>query len=286
MRLLSESKGEISSTYVYEYNSYAPLARLDSWNAEYFAAQGKAVPAASDPGGLGRVYYFHCNASGMPEEMTDRNGNIVWRARYMTWGRLAFENVTSHAPVGFEQNLRMQGQYHDRETGLHYNTFRYYDCDTGRFISEDPIGLLGGMNLYQYAPNPLMWIDPWGWAHLNTNTAGGDFVVYEIYKNDELYKIGKADQSRITKSSGDPTRLHQQLRTLNEKNNPNNDVYKGHIVERGYTTTAEAKSAEKARLDRHYAEHKTIPEGNKKSYFPNGRPKKSKGTSQGCGGVK
>ena len=168
MRLLSESKGEISSTYVYEYNSYAPLARLDSWNAEFFAAQGKAVPAASsdmgDLGGLGRVYYFHCNASGMPEEMTDRAGNIAWRARYMTWGRLAFENVTSHAPVGFEQNLRMQGQYHDRETGLHYNTFRYYDCDTGRFISEDPIGLLGGMNLYQYAPNPLMWIDPWGWA--------------------------------------------------------------------------------------------------------------------------
>ncbi|CAK7026722.1 MAG: hypothetical protein DELT_02603 [Desulfovibrio sp.] len=61
----------------------------------------------------------------------------------------------------------MQGQYHDRETALHYNTFRYYDYDTGRFTTEDPIGLLGGMNLYQYAPNPLMWIDPWGWAAAN-----------------------------------------------------------------------------------------------------------------------
>jgi RHS repeat-associated protein len=100
----------------------------------------------------------------MPEELTDADGNIVWRARYATWGKLVFENVTGIAPDGFEQNLRMQGQYHDRETGLYYNTFRYYDCDTGRFTTEDPIGLLGGINLYQYAPNPLGWIDPWGWA--------------------------------------------------------------------------------------------------------------------------
>ena len=43
-----------------------------------------------------------------------------------------------------QQNLRFQGQYLDRETGLHYNTFRYYDADIGRFICPDPIGLLGG----------------------------------------------------------------------------------------------------------------------------------------------
>jgi RHS repeat-associated protein len=63
-----------------------------------------------------------------------------------------------------EQNLRYQGQYLDRDTGLHYNTFRYYDPDTGRFLCQDPIGLLGGLNLYQYAPNALEWVDPWGWA--------------------------------------------------------------------------------------------------------------------------
>ena len=48
------------------------------------------------------------------------------------------------------------------ETGLHYNRFRYYDPEVGRFIHQDPIGLLGGFNLYQYAPNPLGWIDPFG----------------------------------------------------------------------------------------------------------------------------
>ncbi|PWJ72511.1 UNVERIFIED_ORG: RHS repeat-associated protein [Pantoea agglomerans] len=55
-----------------------------------------------------------------------------------------------------------QGQYFDAETGLHYNRFRYYDPDAGRFVSQDPIGLAGGVNLYQYAPNPLSWVDPLG----------------------------------------------------------------------------------------------------------------------------
>jgi RHS repeat-associated protein len=61
-----------------------------------------------------------------------------------------------------QQNLRFQGQYFDAETGLHYNRHRFYDPDCGRFISQDPIGLLGGINLYQYAPNPVTWIDPLG----------------------------------------------------------------------------------------------------------------------------
>ncbi|MCP9676883.1 RHS repeat-associated core domain-containing protein [Escherichia fergusonii] len=48
----------------------------------------------------------------------------------------------------------------DRETGLHYNTFRYFLPESGRFSQPDPINLAGGINLYQYAPNPLSWIDP------------------------------------------------------------------------------------------------------------------------------
>ncbi|WP_276606039.1 MULTISPECIES: RHS repeat-associated core domain-containing protein [unclassified Escherichia] len=55
-----------------------------------------------------------------------------------------------------------QGQYLDREAGLHYNLFRYYNPECGRFTQPDPIGLRGGLNLYAYAPNPLSYIDPLG----------------------------------------------------------------------------------------------------------------------------
>jgi RHS repeat-associated protein len=71
------------------------------------------------------------------------------------WGKLLRESETQLS--GYSQNLRMQGQYLDRETGLHYNLFRYYDPDCGRFTQQDPIGLAGGINLYQYAPNALGW---------------------------------------------------------------------------------------------------------------------------------
>ena len=58
------------------------------------------------------------------------------------------------------QPIRFQGQYYDEETGLHYNRFRYFDPDLGMFTTRDPIGLAGGSNVFQYAPNPIGWIDP------------------------------------------------------------------------------------------------------------------------------
>ena len=60
------------------------------------------------------------------------------------------------------QPIRFQGQHFDEETGLHYNRFRYFDPDMGMFTTRDPIGLLGGTNVFQYAPNPTGWIDPFG----------------------------------------------------------------------------------------------------------------------------
>lgn len=144
MRLAQECRlGRSSSLYIYsDQGSHEPLARVD-----------RAAPGEAD-----EVLYYHTDVNGAPEEMTDGGGNIVWEAGYQVWGNLTHEKETR--PV--QQNLRFQGQYLDRETGLHYNLYRFYDPDIGKFISGDPIGLRGGINLYAYAPNPLSWIDPLG----------------------------------------------------------------------------------------------------------------------------
>ncbi|CAB1228612.1 RHS repeat-associated core domain-containing protein [Serratia liquefaciens] len=68
--------------------------------------------------------------------------------------------------------IRFQGQFHDHETGLHYNRYRYYDPEVGRFVGQDPVGYRGGINLYQYAPNPTGWIDPLGLDRI-TNAGEG-----------------------------------------------------------------------------------------------------------------
>ncbi|EIT9289823.1 HNH endonuclease, partial [Salmonella enterica subsp. enterica serovar Derby] len=146
MRLAQECRlGRSSSLYIYsDQGSHEPLARVD-----------RAAPGEAD-----EVLYYHTDVNGAPEEMTDGGGNIVWEAGYQVWGNLTHEKETR--PV--QQNLRFQGQYLDRETGLHYNLFRFYDPDIGKFISGDPISIRGGINLYQYAPNPISWIDPLGLA--------------------------------------------------------------------------------------------------------------------------
>ena len=68
--------------------------------------------------------------------------------------------------------MRFSGQYHDAETGLHYDFQRYYDPRIGRFIQQDPIGLAGGDNVYAYAPNPIGWVDPLGLACANVDAEG------------------------------------------------------------------------------------------------------------------
>jgi len=118
-----------------------------------------ALTKANRTGLPTRLYYFHTDINGAPETLTDSQGEIVWSLTTQVWGKTQQEEGEH-----LKQNLRFQGQYLDRETGLHYNTFRDYDPDLGRFTTPDPIGLAGGLNLYQYAPNPIMWVDPWGWA--------------------------------------------------------------------------------------------------------------------------
>lgn len=142
LRLLQEHKHSQSSLYVYEDEGYQPLARVDG------------------AGPLQKIRYYHNDLNGLPEQLTETDGHSVWQATYRVWGN-TLEEVREPYYIE-EQNLRFQGQYLDRETGLHFNTFRFYDPDVGRFTTPDPIGLLGGFNLYQYTPNPLTWMDPLG----------------------------------------------------------------------------------------------------------------------------
>jgi RHS repeat-associated protein len=89
---------------------------------------------------------------------------VVWEATYKAWGETqkVIAKASQAAGIVPRNPLRFQGQQHDPETGLRLNRHRYYDPSVGRFISIDPIGLLGGGHGYAYAPNPILWVDPLG----------------------------------------------------------------------------------------------------------------------------
>ena len=111
-----------------------------------------------------RVFYYHCDQIGTPLMMTDDVGDVVWEASYKAWGeaRKVIERASKAAGITPRNPIRFQGQQRDEETGLSYNRYRYYDPSIGRFVSADPIKLIGGINCYQYAPSPIRWIDPLG----------------------------------------------------------------------------------------------------------------------------
>jgi RHS repeat-associated protein len=103
------------------------------------------------------VYYFHNDHLGTPQVLTDDTGTIAWKAAYTPFG----EAIASIQTV--ENPFRFPGQYYDSETGLHYNYFRYYNPQTGRYMTPDPIGLEGGINLFAYVGNnPASWVDRMG----------------------------------------------------------------------------------------------------------------------------
>ncbi|EFC1656910.1 RHS repeat-associated core domain-containing protein, partial [Escherichia coli] len=185
MRLAQESRPEgTGSLYIYrDQGSYEPLARVDKAGKE----------------GPNRILYFHTDVNGAPEEMTDSDGKIVWETGYQVWGNTIQEK--DHG--GVEQNLRYQGQYLDRETGLHYNLHRYYDPDVGRFMVTDPIGLLGGLNLYSYVPNPLSWIDPLGLSPVSPKT-----ILFSQDSINGVFEDGRNVNGLIHRLINDPSYIN------------------------------------------------------------------------------
>jgi RHS repeat-associated protein len=125
--------------YVYYPDSFRPLALVDH------------EPTSST------VYFYYNDINGCPVRLLSTKGEVAWSAKYDTSGKA---NVSDSAIV--TNPIRYQGQYFDEETELHYNRYRYYDPSIGQYISQDPIGLNSGSNLYRYAPNPLAWHDPLG----------------------------------------------------------------------------------------------------------------------------
>ncbi|SVJ02855.1 rhsB protein in rhs element [Shigella sonnei] len=107
-----------------------------------------------------KIHLYHCDHRGLPLVLISTEGATEWCAEYDEWGNL----LNEENPHQLQQLIRLPGQQYDEESGLYYNRHRYYDPLQGRYITQDPIGLKGGWNFYQYPLNPITDIDPLGLA--------------------------------------------------------------------------------------------------------------------------
>ncbi|HCO2379834.1 TPA: RHS repeat protein [Escherichia coli] len=104
------------------------------------------------------LHLYHCDHRGLPQALISPEGETAWQGEYDEWGNLLGETSAQQ----LQQPYRLPGQQYDEESGLYYNRNRYYDPLQGRYITQDPIGLRGAWNLYQYPLNPTTKIDPLG----------------------------------------------------------------------------------------------------------------------------
>ncbi|WP_226662909.1 RHS repeat-associated core domain-containing protein [Microbulbifer aggregans] len=165
----------------YQYNPYGQRIRKQTDSETYFLYNEEGMAAEYDASGnlikeyhfkpgmpwmteplfqrvaSGELYYYQNDHLGTPQRMVDKSGAVVWEARYEAFGNAEVLIET----VG--NTLRFPGQYFDEESGLYQNYFREYDHGIGRYIQNDPVGFLGGINYFAYTYNsPTVLIDPTG----------------------------------------------------------------------------------------------------------------------------
>ena len=138
---------------------------LTTWVFEGFVPTAKLVN--------GKAYSIISDHLGTPILAVDSEGREVWNRQLDIYGRVKREIKASFLGDDVRPFILFlyQGQYYDFETNLAYNRFRYYSPDSGTYISQDPIGLAGGLAFYGYVFDCNGWIDPWGLENV--------YVVYQ-----------------------------------------------------------------------------------------------------------
>ena len=205
---------------VHEVSEGAPLV---TWEFE----PGTFTPLAKVEGE--RRYGVVNDHLGTPTALFDEAGDVAWKGQLDLYGVARTEGMKTRCP------WRWPGQYEDEETGLYYNRFRYYDPATGRYISQDPIGLVGGLELYNYAPNPIHDIDPFGLMKcVGGDNFRGHYLAHRNLLGNMLHKKfpkWKVDQgAEFLKDLGDLVasgRFVSVGQGTLKKNQPVLDIYRG-----------------------------------------------------------
>jgi len=165
--------------YVYEPDSFVPLLQTGYTRfiqlietPDYRQFQDVPYSIYKDPvwktdtqknkAELERVAFYHCDQVGTPQTLSNELGECIWEIKQDTWGTTQEIKTANESNPLEQSDLRFQGQYYDKETGLHYNRYRYYEPYSARYVSKDPIGLFGGLHSTKYVSDPNQWIDPLG----------------------------------------------------------------------------------------------------------------------------
>lgn len=159
-------------------NAQSKVSLSDAADGFVIADAVRFVPIGRQSGTT--VYYVHPDHLNTPRVVTTASGGhgvVVWRwEQTEPFGNVGPDEDPDGDSNAFAFPLRFPGQYFDKETGLHYNYFRDYDPQTGRYVQPEPLGIASDINLYRYARNnSLTYFDPDGEQAISALSASGGF---------------------------------------------------------------------------------------------------------------
>ncbi|MGK5534110.1 DUF6531 domain-containing protein [Streptomyces sp. URMC 129] len=167
-------------SWEWQEGEHRPIAQVET----------RLTPTSSQEDIDRRFYAIVTDIIGTPTELIGDDGRVAWRNDADVWGARPSPLASARSP---ECPLGFPGQYHDPESGLHYNYHRYYDPEAGRYLSADPLGLLPGLNPYAYVLHPLVWSDPLGLAGCRPDPTWGGRVQFG-----QLDSLGRPTGIRAT----------------------------------------------------------------------------------------
>nr|WP_309506020.1 RHS repeat-associated core domain-containing protein [Streptomyces sp. LP11] len=165
-----------------------------------------------------RFFAIITDLVGAPSVLVDENGGTAWRTQRTLWGSTAWaSNSSAYTP------LRFPGQYFDPESGLHFNHWRYYDPETARYLTLDPLGLAPAPNPAAYVHNPHLWVDPLGLTPCK--------AAAQIAKDNHTTPLGKEVPTREEASVGNATSHNYKKNFFDEHPELKGKVVVHHAIE-------------------------------------------------------
>ncbi|WP_329582352.1 DUF6531 domain-containing protein [Kitasatospora sp. NBC_01250] len=187
---------------------YLPGPHTLSWDHDGLHPLAQTETIAAPGRSERRFFAIVTDLVGTPVELVDTaTDSVAWRATATLWGATSWPaGSATYTP------LRFPGQYFDPETRLHYNHHRYYDPETARYVSPDPLGLAPAQNYEAYVHNPHTWTDHLGLSpHRGSSRSrapetpkAADPVTIRHFTSEDSYKkimSGGSKESILLKAS-------------------------------------------------------------------------------------
>jgi len=189
-RRISRKNNGVKKYYIYDnYRVVEEMNSDGSLDAKYI--YGSELDEVLSMQRDNKEYYYHYDGLGSVVAVSSKPNQLVEQYRYDVYGQPSIYDGEGNllSESGIKNPILFTGRVWDDATEIYDYRMRDYSPEIGRFLQRDPLGYLGGLNLYTYVKNnPIVYVDPMGLSCTDSNETGQDWIDYYLDKTGGDYE--------------------------------------------------------------------------------------------------